>query len=141
MALKLAQATGSSLLRLLSLECMSHPLVLYWESLQGHSLRENPVSLYQTLKILVGGCRDLLILLLLKTSLECKFLCLLNLSPINLEGAASVSPCPLWTGLVFHFTQGTPKVVSRPLGSQPGDQRNGEEASEREAPGWPCREG
>lgn len=50
----------------------------------------NPVKAFiQTLKILAGRCRDLLVLQPLKTSLIHKFPCLLKLPPTNLEWSAS----------------------------------------------------
>ena len=50
----------------------------------------NPVKAFiQTLKILAGRCRDLLVLQPLKTSLIHKSPCLLKLLPTNLEWSAS----------------------------------------------------
>ena len=58
-------------------------------------------------KILEGRCGDLLLLRPPKTSLACKFPCLLNLPPTNLEclPLSLVSPCPacLWTNTIIWF--------------------------------------
>lgn len=68
-----------------------------------------------TLKILVSGHEDLLILWLPKTGIMCKFSCLLKLSPINMEcfhiSSALLALC-VW-GSILNCTQGTPEVVNQ----------------------------
>lgn len=114
---------------------------------QGHSLERvrccwdlkiwlNPVkaSIY-TFKILVGRCNDLLILQLPKVSLTCKFLCLLNLPPVNLEWSASfllfmyISSCPLCTGTNL-------KINNWWASHETEDMGLGKEASMRGIPRW-----
>lgn len=55
-------------------------------------------SLYKTLKILMGGCRDLLVLWSHKTNLICKFPFLLKLPQVNLEWSASFFGLLLYGG-------------------------------------------
>lgn len=57
----------------------------------------------------MGGCRNLLILWLPRTSLVFKFLCLLNLPPMNLERLplSLISPCPPHMGAGFKFCLGS----------------------------------
>lgn len=80
----------------------------------------------ETRKVPVGGCGDLLVLRPPKTSLVIQ-VPLLTEAVTYQPGVALplplVSPCPQSTGASFD-SQGTPKVVSQQLVSQPGDKRN-----------------
>lgn len=85
-----------------------------WESkvlltLSGLNIWLTPVN---ASKILVGRCRDLLILQPPKTGLLCKSPCLLNLLPINLEWPASFfSPSlPSSMAASFRFHPGSSQV-------------------------------
>lgn len=61
-----------------------------WEHLGGMSMWLKPVKDFRsTFKIPVDGCEDLPTSQLPKTSLICKFCCLLDLSPTSLEWSAS----------------------------------------------------
>ena len=62
----------------------------------------------------MGRCRDLFILQLPKTSLLCKFSCLLTLPPTYLEWPLSaVSPHPPFMGPASDFTWGAPRIVNQ----------------------------
>lgn len=66
----------------------------------------NPVKAsIESLKILLGGCGNLLILQSLKTVLMCSFPCLLNLPPTNLgcQPPSSIFPCLLCMGSLFQI--------------------------------------
>ena len=70
------------------------------------------------LKILVGRCRDLLILQLLKTSLKCKLPCLLHLPPTSLEWPAFLQALPdlCMRRPISHFTWEAPDVANQWMG-------------------------
>ena len=97
-----------------------------------------------TLKILVGGCGHPLVLLLPKTSLGCKVLCLLKLPPTDLEWPISSFSLPLPSGTSFDFHSGNSQSCEPTIGEPTRGSKKwglGKEASEGEVLGWPCRQG
>lgn len=101
-------ATLGAVLRTLTWE----DKVMLWPS--GSNTWLNPIRACPwTLRILVGGCRDLLLRPRMTRMCVCQFLGLLHLPPTHLAWSASslVSPNPLSRGSSIQFPQGTPKVV------------------------------
>lgn len=75
--------------------------------------------------ILVGGCRDLLVLQAPMTNFVCKFPCLLKLPPSNMDRSASflTSSYPLNAEAWFRFHPGTPEEVCEPTGWSGGGKK------------------